>query len=202
MATSIKFTVDSRELDKQLQQLGSTIRKPRAIMQEVAETLHAQSMKMFEEEGFPAKSWPSLKPSTMRARSRSGHWPGKILQVTGRLASSVQTGAGDDFAQIGSNLVYAPIQHLGGTIKRQGQVRLRTDKKGNLRRQEKHPNLAVFAKRSHKQAVARAVNYSIVIRPRPFLPVTENNQLTPPAFEAVMVVLSNALMNGAKTSSD
>lgn len=196
---SIKFTVDSRELDKQLRQLAGTIGKPRHVMEQIAEALHDQSMKMFEQEGFPAKSWPRLKPSTMRARSRSGHWPGKILQVTGRLASSVQTGAGDTFAQIGSNLVYAPIQHLGGTIERQGQVRLRTDKKGNLRRQDKHPNLAVFAKRSHKQAVSRAVNYSIVIRPRPFLPVTPNNALTPPAFEAVMTVLREALLNPTQT---
>ncbi|MFB5082484.1 phage virion morphogenesis protein [Raoultella sp. C349492] len=191
---NIKVTIDNQAMNKRLQQLLDVVDKPRPLMMQIAETLHAQSMKMFEQQGFPANSWPSLKPSTIRARSRSGHWPGKILQVSGRLASSVQTAAGDDYAQLGSNLVYAAIQHLGGTIKRQGQVRLRTDKQGNLKRQEKNANLAVFAKRSHKQAVSRAVDYSIVIRPRPFLPVTDNSQLTPPAFEAVMNVLNDAFM--------
>lgn len=70
-------------------------------------------------------------------------------------------------------------------------MRLRTDRQGNLM---KRGNLATFARRSHKQAVARAVNYSIVIRPRPFLPVTENQQLNKPAFEAVMGVLNDAFM--------
>lgn len=188
---NIKVTVDNQAVSQRLQQLLKVVDQPRPLMLQVAEALHAQSMAMFEQQGFPANSWPSLKPSTIRSRSRAGHWPGKILQVTGRLAASVTPASGAGFAQIGSNLVYAPIQHLGGTIKRQGQVRLRTDRKGNLM---KRGNLATFAKRSHKQAVSRAVNYSIVIRPRPFLPVTDNNQLTTPAFEAVMGILQDAFM--------
>ncbi|BEM21571.1 TPA: phage virion morphogenesis protein [Serratia marcescens] len=188
---NIKVTVDDKSVSQRLQQLLQVVDKPRPLMLQVAETLHAQSMAMFEQQGFPVNSWPSLRPSTIRSRSRAGHWPGKILQVTGRLAASVTPASGDDFAQIGSNLVYAAIQHLGGTIKRQGQVRLRTDRQGNLM---KRGNLATFARRSHKQAVARAVNYSIVIRPRPFLPVTDNQQLNKPAFEAVMGVLNDAFM--------
>jgi phage virion morphogenesis protein len=194
MAT-IKVTLDDSAINKRLQQLVGVMDKPRPLMLQIAETLHFHSMQMFEQQGFPASSWPALRPSTIRARTKQGHWPGKILQVTGQLASSIQTAAGDDYAQIGTNMVYAPIQHLGGTIKRTGHVRLRTDRKGNLLKNSDHSNLAIFAKRSHKQAVARAVNYSIVIKPRPFLPMTSTGQLIPPAFEAVMAILNNAFMN-------
>lgn len=187
----IKITLDNSAITARLQQLSAVLDKPRPLMLQIAETLHAQSMRLFEQQGFPAKSWPDLRPATRRARARQGHWPGKILQVTGQLASSVLTAAGDDYAQIGTNRVYAAIQHLGGTIERSGHVRLRTNRKGELL---KRGNLATFAKRSHKQAVARAVNYSIVIKPRPFLPMTSAGQLIPPAFEAVMTVLNAAFL--------
>ena len=40
--------------------------------------------------------------------------PGLILQVTGQLASSVNTYYDDNSAVIGSNLDYAAIHQLGG----------------------------------------------------------------------------------------
>jgi len=58
-------------------------------------------------------------------------------------------------SSIGANVKYAAIHEFGGTIKRvllAGSVRLRTDKRGNLLRQGKNGNLAVFAKRRHKLA--------------------------------------------------
>ncbi|MBH1918490.1 phage virion morphogenesis protein, partial [Serratia marcescens] len=80
---NIKVTVDDKAVNQRLQQLLQVVDKPRPLMLRVAETLYAQSMAMFEQQGFPANSWPSLRPSTIRSRSRAGHWPGKILQVTG-----------------------------------------------------------------------------------------------------------------------
>ncbi|EFP4583505.1 phage virion morphogenesis protein [Salmonella enterica] len=190
--SSIKITVDSTPLKTALEQLSGTLSQPRPLMLEIAEILHAQSMSLFHNEGWPSGSWPALRPSTRRARERSGHWPGKILQVSGRLASSVQAAAGDDFAQVGTNTVYAAIQHLGGTIRRTGSVRLRTKASGELVRQRGHPNLAVLARSKHKRATSRAVNYIITIPARPFLPVTPDNQLIPPAMDAVMGVLQAA----------
>ena len=46
--------------------------------------------------------------------NQKGTYPGLILQVTGQLASSVNTYYDDDSAVIGSNLDYAAIHQLGG----------------------------------------------------------------------------------------
>ncbi|WP_373740330.1 phage virion morphogenesis protein [Neisseria sp.] len=36
------------------------------------------------------------------------------MQLTGQLAASISTKAGNDFVRIGSNKPYAAIHHLGG----------------------------------------------------------------------------------------
>ena len=191
--STIKITFDTRELDNELSQLDKSLNTTRPLMLAVAETLHAQAMAIFHSEGATVGGWPTLSKSTQRNRARNGHWPGKMLQVTGRLAASIQTDAGDDFAQIGTNAVYAAIQHFGGVINRTGTVRLRTEAAGSLKRQRGHKNLAVFARRRHKRAVVRAVNYQIHIPARPIFPVTPEGQLTTAALNAVINVLKNRL---------
>jgi phage virion morphogenesis protein len=66
----------------------------------------------FAREGQPP--WPSLRPSTIRARARRGHWPGKILQETGRLAASITSSWGRDEAVVGTSVVYG-LYHQFGT---------------------------------------------------------------------------------------
>jgi len=190
---TIKITLNTRALSEELAHLDKAISHPRSLMLSVAETLHAQAMAIFHNEGWPAGSWPSLRKSTQRSRAKNGHWPGKMLQVTGRLMSSIQTSAGADYAQIGTNTAYAAIQHFGGVIRRTGNVRLRTNADGSLKRQNGHKNLAVFARSKHKRAVSRAVNYQITIPARPILPVSPDGQLTPPALDAVMLLLQQKL---------
>jgi phage virion morphogenesis protein len=46
--------------------------------------------------------------------SDKGHYPGKILQVEGQLATSITTYYDKESAIIGSNLAYAAIHQLGG----------------------------------------------------------------------------------------
>lgn len=191
--SKIKITVDSTPLQHELTRLAGVMDNARPLMLEIAETLHAQSMSLFHNEGWPNGSWADLRPSTRRARARQGHWPGKKLQFSGRLAASIQTAAGNNYAQIGTNTAYAAIHQLGGTIHRTGSVQLRTTASGELVRQKSHANLAVFAKRSHKRKTARAVDYLIKIPARPFLPVNADGQLITPALDAVMGVLQAAL---------
>lgn len=192
MSASIKYSLNTGPINTLLNQLSEVMDKPRPLMLNIAETLHAQSMEMFRNEGYPANSWQDLAKSTQRQRAKKGHWPGRKLQVSGQLISSVQTDAGNDYAAISTNKVYAAIQHLGGKIQRTGVVRLRTAANGSLKRQENHPNLAVFASKRHKRAVERAVSYTIEIPARPFMPATEAG-LTKPAYNAVMRVLHDAL---------
>ena len=67
----------------------------------------------FAEEGRPDK-WIDLSEVTKKQRKKIGKYPGQILQVSGQLASSVNTYYDDDSAIIGSNLAYAAIHQLGG----------------------------------------------------------------------------------------
>ena len=66
----------------------------------------------FKEEGRP--KWENLKDSTIKQRTKNNQWPGIILQISGQLASSVNTYYDNDSAVIGSNLDYAAIHRLGG----------------------------------------------------------------------------------------
>lgn len=197
MATSsgnITLTVNNQRVRDHMSHVLRVLENPQPLMLNVAEELVAQTQLVFEDEGYPAKSWESLRPSTIRQRTKKGYWPGKILQRVGLLASSIQASAGNNYAEAGTNLVYARIQHEGGKIARKGHIRLRTDKKGNLKRQKGYPNLAVFAKNSHKLAVARAVNYTITIPSRPYFPIQADGSLTPRAYDAVMRILSGPLL--------
>jgi len=67
----------------------------------------------FAEEGRPDK-WIDLSEVTKKQRKKIGKYPGQILQVSGQLASSVNTYYDNDSAVIGSNLEYAAIHQLGG----------------------------------------------------------------------------------------
>ena len=67
----------------------------------------------FKEEGRPDK-WTELSESTIKQRTKNKQWPGMILQISGQLASSVNTYYDDDSAVMGSNLEYAAIHQLGG----------------------------------------------------------------------------------------
>ncbi len=77
--------------------------------------MHDSVEENFRVEGRPA--WTPLAPSTLRKRRQSGS-NAKILQRTGRLAASITPDSGRDYAVVGINVVYAPIQHFGGTIQR------------------------------------------------------------------------------------
>ncbi len=67
----------------------------------------------FAQEGRPDK-WQELAESTIKKRTKTGHYPGKILQVEGQLTTSVTTYYDNESAIIGSNLAYAAIHQLGG----------------------------------------------------------------------------------------
>lgn len=75
----------------------------------------------FAEEGRPDK-WIDLSEVTKKQRKKIGKYPGQILQVTGQLASSVNTYYDKDSVLIDSNLEYAAIHQLGGKAGRNKKV--------------------------------------------------------------------------------
>lgn len=102
---------------------------------------------------------------------------GKTLQLKKRLMRSITHRATNDGAEWGTNVVYARIHQEGGKIEKlafSSTLRLRTGRGGALLRQKDHGNLAVFAKRTHKNAVERRYTvgaHDINMPARPYLGV-------------------------------
>ena len=95
------------------------------LMRKAAGHLEDQTEQAFEDEASPeGVPWPALASATIAARERSGYWPGKKLQVEGQLAASYGSDYGEDFAQIGSNKVYAAIHQAGGRAGRGRRVQI------------------------------------------------------------------------------
>lgn len=169
-------------------------------MREISEILYAVTMRNFDLGGQPG--WAPLRPATIRARSKDGTWPGKMLQRSGVLMASVHPFSTRDAAVISAATPYAEIQQRGGTIERgagSGSIRLRTKANGDLVRQGglgRKRNLAVFAKATHKRAKSvdfETAAHSIDIPARPFLPVTADDELQPEAEKGILDALNTYL---------
>ncbi|HDH51237.1 MAG TPA: phage virion morphogenesis protein [Nitrospirae bacterium] len=68
------------------------------------------------------KKWKPLAPATIKARSKRGTWPGKILQESGELMASISKAVTNDSVRIGSNKVQAAIMQFGGKAGRGRKV--------------------------------------------------------------------------------
>lgn len=89
------------------------------VMRDISEVLRAGIELSFDRQADPntGAPWKPLHPLTILERQEQGTWPGKILQRSGRLVSSMVPDHGADYAAAGSNVVYAGIQNFGGTIR-------------------------------------------------------------------------------------
>lgn len=140
--TSPAFTVEVKNqpvLDALARAQHAALGSLRPALRAIAGTLETEREKNFEAEGRPA--WQALAQATLDARAkrvnttRSGKTKrGKlisasagnfrILQDTGALAASFASGADDNQAWDGSNLVYAAVQHFGGDAGRGRKVKI------------------------------------------------------------------------------
>ncbi len=90
------------------------------VMRIIAGIMHDEVEENFAAEGHPR--WPALAPATIAAREKAGHWPGKMLQVTGRLAASITQRATATRAIVGTNDKRAALLFLGGQAGRGHKV--------------------------------------------------------------------------------
>ncbi|RQY36569.1 phage virion morphogenesis protein [Burkholderia stagnalis] len=165
-------------------QYAAAMARVRTLMQDASPVtaLIAALMADAVEENFAQQGrpkWLGLSPKTLKRR-REEAGTGKILQRSGRLASSVAQVHDATSARVGTNVVYAAIHQFGGTIQRHpmsGYVRLRKGRDGMIMRQANHPHLAVFAKNGHKRVKivrwTRSQGWTIKIPARPFFALTE-----------------------------
>jgi len=171
--------------DSNLEQINAIIDKlkdkflpNRELMTAIAEEMYASVINEFRTQGAGSGGWKALKPATLKQKRRKG-FSESILQARGNLIRSIQSSANDSTAVVSTNLRYAAIHHFGGTISIAARTRTlfhRTDKKGNLLKQQSNKNLLIFAKKSHKQKSAYTFGqraYNITIPARPFMILTD-----------------------------
>src|SRR5574344_1796085 len=113
MSDNIEIRIDNKAVEEALLEVASKCEDLRPLMKNIAGIMADAAEENFEQEGRPDK-WQELAESTIKKRKKAKHWPGKILQVEGQLATSVTTQYDNESAVIGSNLTYAAIHHLGG----------------------------------------------------------------------------------------
>lgn len=113
------------EAQAALQALLDRMAHRRPFFAAVGERLLASSMDRFRTQTGPdGVPWVSLRPATVRARTRKGQLPLTILRSNSKgkigssLAGSIHYIASDDDVQIGSPLPYAGIHQQGGTIEK------------------------------------------------------------------------------------
>lgn len=122
MSDPIEIKIDNKQIESKLLDLAQKSENLRPLMKNIAGIFAYSTEENFKEEGRP--KWQNLKDSTIKQRTKKKQWPGMILQVTGQLASSVNTYYDDDSAIIGSNLAYASIHQLGGQTGRNKSVEI------------------------------------------------------------------------------
>ena len=113
MSDPIEIKIDNKQIESKLLDLAKRSENLRPLMKNIAGVFAYSTEENFQEEGRPDK-WTDLAESTKKQRTKTGHYPGQILQVSGQLASSISTYYDNDSAVIGSNLDYAAIHQLGG----------------------------------------------------------------------------------------
>ena len=113
MSNPIEIKIDNKEVKSRLLDLAQRSENLRPLMKNIAGIFAYSTEENFKEEGRPDK-WTELSESTIKQRTKNKQWPGMILQISGQLASSVNTYYDDDSAVMGSNLEYAAIHQLGG----------------------------------------------------------------------------------------
>ncbi len=121
----IDVRVDSEAVERALARLSAAAADLTPAMLAISGILADEAERSFEAEAGPdGRAWPDLADSTKRARGRRGHWPGPMLQVSGRLAGSITGAHGPDFAAAGTNVVYAAVQQFGGRAGRGGAAEI------------------------------------------------------------------------------
>lgn len=165
MAEMFKIEIDDQDVQAMLKELARKVDDLTPFMRRAAGILHDAVEENFEQEGRP--KWKALKPSTISQREKRGHWPGKILQVSGQLAASIDQQSGSDFALVGTNKKYARAHQEGfeGTVSIGGYVRKQKSRDVKQGRKIVAKGIAVVKPHSRKMSIPA----------RPFLQVTDGD---------------------------
>ena len=105
--------LDHQRLQQTLSKVEQAVGDLTPLMHSLAAELASQTEENFEQEGRP--QCPELSDVTIERRAKTGHWPGKMLQVSAAgLAASITTQVTASSALVGSSKPYAAMMQFGG----------------------------------------------------------------------------------------
>lgn len=110
--------IDARNLNRRLIAGRRRAERLDMALNSIKNLVQSSVEQNFQEEGRPT-AWKALAAATIEARKRKRK-AGKILQVSGQLASSINTRVERNAVIVGSNKPYAKIHDEGGTIRHPG----------------------------------------------------------------------------------
>lgn len=107
--------IANKKLRKKFKKLADKSSR-KEVMRAAAAALRESTEYAFEQERDPStnEKWADWTDDYRDWREEHGHTPGKILTLSGQLATSMTTEYDDSYAVIGSNKVYAAIHQWGG----------------------------------------------------------------------------------------
>ena len=116
MAATVEFKLPHEPVVQVFRELVEAGQHMTPVMRQIAGILADASEQAFVEEADPTSGqpWQPLSEGYRERRHEKGY-TGPLLQRRGQLAASIQSDYGHDYAQVGSNLIYAALQHHGGT---------------------------------------------------------------------------------------
>lgn len=189
----VTIRVEDDALRTALASLSARLGNMQDVMDDIGSRLVNLAKAGFGRQQSPEGSpWRPLAASTIRSRQSTGHWPGPILRVSGKLFGSLNWKATPTSVEIGAgwgeSAAYAAIHQFGGRVlrpMRRGVLRFKIDKDGRSR----------FAKKS-KANFEQDVTFGggpITIPARPYLPMSP----LPDAYlQSCLDAISQGLMGG------
>ena len=109
----IKVSIEGSGIREMLERLQGRTGNLTPVLRAIGETVRTSVERNFEAQGRPGKWLPSQRVL------RTG---GQTLSLTGRLRRSFSVNATGTRATVGTNVVYAAIQHFGGKAGRGGKA--------------------------------------------------------------------------------
>lgn len=123
--STLQATVNDQQLNITLRNLQERM-QPGPLLRIAGQRMRSSEVQTFREQGVPSGSWAPLAKRTLR-RGKGGAGRKTLIQ-SGRLMSSVTDDSkyviSGNTLRIGSNLVYARIQQLGGMAGRGLKTRI------------------------------------------------------------------------------
>lgn len=107
-----KIEMEARSVLDELQAVIARGQNLAPAMREISAAMLDSVEQAFADEADPetGEPWAPLSPVSIEQRGGDAH---PILQRSGRLAASFSASSGLDFAQAGTNVIYALVQQLG-----------------------------------------------------------------------------------------